>query len=223
MEQVLTSIQKRIATVLEVRNLTESTYVLRFERVGLEFKPGQYIVVGLPGSREKREYSIYSSAVLPYLEILIKEVDTGDVSKKLKRLIPGETVEIEGPFGYFVLDGHKIATNDFLFIASGTGISPFHSFVASYPQLNYTLLHGVRTQNEGYEKDDYDINHHILCTSREDKGNFHGRVTDYIKKHPVDPLTLCYLCGNSEMVDDAYRILEKQGVPPAHLHAEIYF
>jgi len=25
------------------------------------------------------------------------------------------------------------------------------------------------------------------------------------------------------MVDDAYRILEKQGVPPAHLHAEIYF
>ena len=145
------------------------------------------------------------------------------MSKKLKRLIPGETVEIEGPFGYFVLDGHKIATNDFLFIASGTGISPFHSFVASYPQLNYTLLHGVRTQNEGYEKDDYDINHHILCTSREDKGNFHGRVTDYIKKHPVDPLTLCYLCGNSEMVDDAYRILEKQGVPPAHLHAEIYF
>ena len=55
MDQVLTAIQKRVATVLEVRNLTESTYVLRFERVGLDFKPGQYIVVGLPGSREKRE------------------------------------------------------------------------------------------------------------------------------------------------------------------------
>jgi len=223
MDQVLTAIQKKVATVLEVRDLTESTYVLRFERVGLDFKPGQYIVVGLPGSREKREYSIYSSAIVPYLEVLIKEVDTGDVSKKLKRVKPGDKVEVEGPFGYFVLEGHKLATNDFLFIASGTGISPFHSFVKSYPQLNYTLLHGVRNISEGYEKLEYEKNHHILCTSRDERGDFQGRVTDYIKTHPVDPLTLCYLCGNSEMVDDAYKILEKQGVPPAHLHAEIYF
>ncbi len=223
MEQVLTAIQKRIATVMEVRNITESTYVLRFERMDLQFKPGQYIVIGLPGSREKREYSIYSSAIVPYLEVLIKEVDTGEVSRRLKKLRPGEKVEVEGPFGYFVLEGHKIPNNNFLFIASGTGISPFHSFVTSYPQLNYTLLHGVRVHNEAYEKFEYEKNRHILCTSREDKGDFHGRVTDYLKKHPVDPLTLCYLCGNSEMVDEAYKILESQGVPPAHLHAEIYF
>jgi len=223
MEQVLAAIQKRICTVIEVRSLTESTYVLRFERSGLDFKPGQYIVVGLPGSREKREYSIYSSAVAPYLEVLIKEVDNGDVSRKLKRLNPGEKVEIEGPFGYFVLDGHKIQHNEFLFIASGTGISPIHSFITSYPQLNYRLLHGVRYHNEAYEKFEYEAKRHILCTSRDDKGDFQGRVTDFLKTHTVSPLTLCYLCGNSEMVDDAYKILENLGVPPAHLHAEIYF
>jgi ferredoxin--NADP+ reductase/benzoate/toluate 1,2-dioxygenase reductase subunit len=223
MDQVLTAIQKRTVTVLEVRNLTESTYVLRFERMGLEFKPGQYVVIGLPGSREKREYSIYSSVGSAFMEVLIKEVDNGEVSKKLKDLKKGEKIEMEGPFGYFVLDGHKINQNKFLFIASGTGISPFHSFVTSYPQLDYKLLHGVRTRNEAYEKFEYEKSNHILCTSRDENGDFHGRVTDYLKKHPVDALTLCYLCGNSEMVDDAYRILESQGVPPAHLHAEIYF
>jgi ferredoxin/flavodoxin---NADP+ reductase len=223
MEQVLTAIQKKVSTVIEIRNLTESSYVLKFERMGLEFKPGQYIVVGLPGSREKREYSIYSSAIAPFLEILIKEVDHGDVSKKLKRLKPGDPIEIEGPFGYFVLEGHKISNNDYLFIASGTGISPFHSFVTSYPQLQYKLLHGIRILDEAYEKQDYEKSQQVLCTSRENTGNFHGRVTDYLKKYPVNPQTLCYLCGNSEMVDDAYKILESQGVPPAHLHAEIYF
>jgi len=223
MEQVLTAIQKKVSTVLEVRNLTESTYVLRFDRVGMEFKPGQYIVVGLPGSREKREYSIYSSVLAPYLEILIKEVDNGDVSKRLKRLKTGDNIEVEGPFGYFVLEEHKVSLNKFLLIASGTGISPFHSYVKSYPQLNYTLLHGVRNIDEAYEKAEYEKNRHVLCTSRDEKGDFHGRVTEYLKKHKVDPLTLCYLCGNSEMVDDAYKILESQGVPPAHLHAEIYF
>ena len=223
MEQVLTAIQKRISTVLEVRSLTESTYVLRFERMGLEFKPGQYIVVGTPGSRERREYSIYSSAISPFLEVLVKEVDNGEVSRKLKRLKPGDQLEVEGPFGYFVLDGHKVQNNEFLFIASGTGISPFHSMITSYPQLNYRLLHGVRHVNEAYEKAEYEKNRHILCTSRDEQGDFHGRVTEYLKKHPVSPLTLCFLCGNSEMVDDAYKILERQGVPPAHLHAEIYF
>lgn len=223
MDQVLTAIQKKVCTVLEVRNLTESTYVLRFERMGMEFKPGQYLVLGLPGSREKREYSIYSSFLASYLEVLIKEVDQGDVSKRLKKLAPGDKLEVEGPFGYFVLEGHKIEKNNFLFIASGTGISPFHSMIISYPQLKYQLLHGVRHINEAYEKSTYNMRNHILCTSRDDRGDFHGRVTDYLKKHPVDPLTLCFLCGNSQMVDDAYKILENQGVPPAHLHAEIYF
>ena len=223
MDQGITAIQKRISTVLEVRSLTESTYVLRFERMGMEFKPGQYVVIGLPESREKREYSIYSSAISPYLEVLIKEVDNGYVSRKLKGIKPGDKLELEGPFGYFVIDGTEIQNNEFLFIASGTGISPFHSFITSYPQLNYTLIHGVRIADEAYEKFEYENCRYVLCTSRDEHGDFQGHVTEYLMKHPVDSLMHCYLCGNSKMVDEAYKILEKQGVHPAHLHAEIYF
>jgi ferredoxin/flavodoxin---NADP+ reductase len=222
-EQVLAALQKKISTVIEVRHLTDSTYVLRMERMGMEFKPGQYIVIGLPGSREKREYSIYSSIFSPFVEVLVKEVDTGEVSKKLKKLKPGDTIEVEGPFGFFLLNENKITDHKFIFIASGTGISPFHCFVTSYPHLNFELLHGTRTSHESYEKGTYEKERHVSCTSRENDGDFSGRVTDYLRAHKADPFAYYFLCGNSSMVDEAYRILEDQGVPPAQLHAEIYF
>jgi ferredoxin/flavodoxin---NADP+ reductase len=222
-DRVVAAIQKRTVRVVAVRELTESTYVLRLERDAMEFSPGQYIVLGLPGSREKREYSIYSPVTVPYLEVLVKEVDMGSVSKRLRESKPGDFIEVEGPFGYFVIHESKRSHHTYLFIASGTGISPFHSLVSSYPQLDYTLLHGVRYAYEGYEKSAYAKGRYIQCTSGENTGDFHGRVTDYLRQHPVDPLTYCYLCGNSSMVDEAYRILERHGLPPAQLHAEIYF
>ena len=58
--------------VEEVRNLNESTYILRFSRGGMEFKPGQHIKLGLMGSGELKEYSIYSSPVSPSLSYLLR-------------------------------------------------------------------------------------------------------------------------------------------------------
>ena len=61
--------------VLEVRDLGEGAFVVRFERRGLEFASGQYVHVGpLPGI-DRREYSVYSSTYDDFLEILVKEVD----------------------------------------------------------------------------------------------------------------------------------------------------
>ncbi len=221
MEQLITT--KIQSEITNVRFLTESTYILRFDRHGLEFYPGQYIVIGLQNNKQRREYSIYSPVDVPYLEVLIKEVDTGYLSKKLKHGQPGEIIEIEGPFGYFVLDERRIPERNFVFISSGTGISPFHSMILSYPHLNYLLLHGVRMGNEGYERSAYQKGRYIQCTSKEPVGEYHGRVTDYLMRHPVDVNHWVYLCGNSAMIDDAYSILEQQGIPMDHLHAEVYF
>ena len=58
---MLSTKKKRTASkVLEVRHLTDTTVVVRFERHGLEFEPGQYIRVGIEGDAEIRDYSIYS-------------------------------------------------------------------------------------------------------------------------------------------------------------------
>jgi ferredoxin--NADP+ reductase/benzoate/toluate 1,2-dioxygenase reductase subunit len=209
--------------VQEVRDLTGSTYVVRMNRYGLEFQAGQNLNLGLAGDTEKRDYSIYSGTGDEYLEILVKEVQEGLVSKQLKRLKPGDHLEVDGPFGFFTLKEEEIDTRKYLFIASGTGIAPFHSIVRSHPGLNFKLIHGIRHANEQYEKTDYPAGRYTSCVSQDNKGDFHGRVTDYMRKNPVDKETLCYLCGNVNMIYDVFDILKEQGVPSGNLHAEVYF
>jgi len=85
------------------------------------------------------------------LEVLIKVVDDGLVSKKLKKLKVGQNIMMDGPFGFFNMKPEEIAKKKFLFVASGTGISPFHSFIKSYPDINYKLVHGIRNASESYE------------------------------------------------------------------------
>lgn len=210
--------------VLSVRELTESTFVLGIERKNMTFEPGQHILLGVAGDIHHREYSIYSGVNDEMLEVLVKEVEEGEVSKKLKKLIPGDEVEVQGPLGFFTIDEEFLTDhNPFLFVASGTGISPFHSMIRSINELNYKVLHGVRYEEDTYEKKDYAPERYISCTSRDHKGKFHGRVTDFINQNTFDPETQCYLCGNFEMIRDAMDLLEKKGIAQDHLHAEVYF
>jgi ferredoxin--NADP+ reductase/benzoate/toluate 1,2-dioxygenase reductase subunit len=209
--------------ILSVRDLTPSTYVLRFERNGIPFRAGQHILLGTEDDVQAREYSIYSGEKDDYFEVLIKEVQEGIVSKKLKKLKAGDTIKYENPVGYFILEDEQIKKGKLLFVASGTGIAPFHSFVSSYKNIDYKILHGVRYLNEAYEKDHYDNNRIVVCTSRDSKGDYQGRVTSYLKENKVDPGTHVYLCGNCEMIHEAYDILLTQGVPSENLHAEVYF
>jgi len=209
--------------LLEIRHLTNSAYILKMSRRGLAFRAGQHILLGKAGSIHNREYSVYSGENDDYFEVLVKEVEEGMVSKQLKKTKVGESMQIEGPLGFFTIEPELLKNGKFLFIATGTGIAPFHSITRSYPGIDYTLLHGVRYANEAYERESYDRKRHILCTSADTKGDFHGRVTSYISKNPVSPDTHCYLCGNFQMIHEVFDILEKQGVPPDNVHAEVYF
>ena len=210
--------------LLGIRNLTESTYILEVERKGIDFEAGQHILMGRADSIHKREYSIYSGTGDQNLELLIKEVSDGMVSKNLKKLSEGDNLEIEGPLGFFGLDKKAVEQKKkFLFVASGTGIAPFHSMAKSNPDLDYTLLHGVRYSTEAYEKEYYDSEKYILCTTGDQDGDFHGRVTEYIQQHQFDKDTICYFCGNFNMIKDAMDLLSKKGFPSKQLHAEVYF
>ena len=235
--------KNHIVSVIGTKELTESTYVLKIGRGGLAFEAGQYISLGLPGNAEKREYSIYSGVDDDYLDVLVKEIDEGIVSKQLKHLQKGAHVEMDGPFGFFTLKKENKKDIKPVFIASGTGIAPFHSFVRSNPQLEFTLIHGVRLAEEAYDREAYNRivnerkafntmppgqdtsgqNRYILCTSRDQKGDFHGRVTHYLSENPQGLDSDYYLCGNSNMIHEVYEILREQGVETGRIHAEVYF
>ena len=208
--------------VISITNLTPETFILRLERNGFEFESGQYVIIREPESATGREYSIFSSTCDPHLEFLIREVSGGDFSRYLRHLLPGSLLELEGPKGFFILD-EEAKKQALLLVATGTGISPFHSFVRSYPELNYRLLHGVHFDDEAYGREAFAEDRFCLCTSRVENGKYFGRVSSYLRKNPVSADTICYLCGNSAMIDEVTDLLESYGVPPQNIRTEVFF
>jgi ferredoxin/flavodoxin---NADP+ reductase len=209
--------------VHHVRRLSPGVFVLRFDRNDLSFEPGQYVNLGIPGSIARREYSIYSGIGDDFLEVLIRETSGGLLSPALSRRESGDALIVEGPYGLFVTDLAERSRARYLFVGSGTGISPFHCLVRSYPEIDYLLLHGVRGAEERHDRPAYPPSRYVACVSRGEGGDYRGRVTGWLRDHPVDPSRLCYLCGNSDMIYEAFVILAEGGVPRNHLFAEVYF
>lgn len=202
-------------------DLSATVFVLRLERGDLPFEPGQYIRIG-PDPARMREYTVYSPPAAGHLEALVKVVAGGEVSGRLRRLARGDGVLVDGPYGIFRIPG-AIRDARHLFIAAGTGIAPFHCFAQSYPGLVYTLLHGVRTEGELYHRERYPPDRHNPCLSRGEGPGFRGRVTDWLRAHPLPPGTYCHLCGGTPMIWECHDILRKQGIPAEAIHAEVYF
>lgn len=209
--------------VLQIRHLTPSTFVLRIERKNIQFLPGQCLSIGLNDVGVFREYSIYSSIHDPFLEILIKAIPNGIISSRLQQCTSNELIKIGGPYGKYTLSEPSISEKKFCFISTGTGIAPFHSFVKSYPSINYQLIHGIRTIEDSYESSEYKPQNYISCTSNDLNGQFHGRVTDYLKKHPIDTDCICYLCGNHSMIEEVYDILMQNQISPNNIFTEVFF
>lgn len=216
----MNTIQK--AKVLSVRYLSRATFVLRLVRDNFKFVPGQCVNIGLVGSAVNREYSTYSGIHDKYLEFLIRKVAGGIVSTGLSQLRPGQEVTLDGSYGKFVIHNHSKGQK-YVCVGSGTGIAPFHSFVKSYPEIDYLILHGIRCQEEQYEREDYGKGRYIACVSKGKGGDFSGRVSKYLRKIPIPSTTIYYLCGNRAMINDVYDILTKAGVNGSNIFTEVFF
>lgn len=209
--------------VEEIRHLTKETFSLKMPKARFPFKAGQHLSLGIHGDYQSREYSIYSGENDENLEVLVKEVEKGYFTPKLRKLKAGDLVEIHGPFGKFGMEPKDAQTGKFVFVASGTGIAPFRSMVRTYPEIDYILIHGVRFANEAYDKLEYAGDRYVLCTSRDPKGTYPGRLTVYLKTCTFAPETQFFLCGNSDMIFDALEILKEKGFERDQIHCEVYF
>jgi ferredoxin/flavodoxin---NADP+ reductase len=206
-----------------IRHLTDSAYVLRFDRNQRPFTAGQHVILGIKDENNAREYSIYSGEKDDYFEVLVKEVLDGDISKRLKLLKTGTELQMDGPLGFFTIDQDIIQNSKVFLIASGTGIAPFRSFVRSYPELDYKILHGIRYAGDAFDYNEYDPERIVRCVSGENSGDFQGRVTDWLLQNTIDTKAHYYLCGNVKMIHEVFDILSENGVPHDNTHAEVYF
>ena len=121
----------------EITNLypltkTEKLYQVQIidpqERRNFNFKPGQFVMLELPGIGEA-PFSISSSPIRQGdLELCIRKV--GKMTNFLDRAKRGTKVGISGPFGtHFPVE--EMMGNDILLIAGGLGIAPLRSPIMS--------------------------------------------------------------------------------------------
>jgi len=209
--------------VQSVRHLTATTYVIRIDRHAFRAQAGQHVTLGPHRFAINREYSIYSAPDEPFLEFLIKARPGSESALALQRARTGDEVDLAGPYGEFLIAAPADRARRYLFVATGVGIAPFHSFVRHYPGIDYRLVHGVSRLEDRYDLADYERGRYVACVSRETGGDFAGRVTDYLREHPAEPDRLCYICGHSAMVANVYDLLREQGVPSDNLLTETFF
>jgi ferredoxin--NADP+ reductase len=209
--------------ILDKRILNSDTLVLVLEKGSISFKAGQYIVLSFPNEKEAREYSVYSGENEPNLEILLKTLPEGSFSMRLGDLNVGDPILIDGPFGYFIMKPDEVLNNSHVFVASGTGISPFRSYIQTHPQMDYMLLHGIRNADDQIEPKNYHPDKIKYCISREKTAYFNGRVTDYLIKGNINKEAIYHLCGNSAMINDVTDLLESNGIKPVNIRTEVFF
>lgn len=209
--------------LVDIEHLTKDTFKIRIKRPDIEIVSGQCFNIGLPGLQINREYSIYSSANSKYLDFLIRAVEDGSVSSALQKIKPGDLIEVDGAYGEFCLKNPLNSDQEYFFIATGTGIAPFHSFVETWPTINYKLLHGIRYENECYDANAYKKGCYIPCISKPADGREGMRVTDYISNNELPSNAQVYICGNRNMIVEVFEILHSKGISGDKIVSEVFF
>lgn len=131
-------------------------------------------------------------------------------------------MELSGPRGQFLISEEE-RSKPLLFLATGTGISPCHCFISSYPDLQYTLVHGIRGPEDCYAYESYSCRRPLACFSRSEGGDYSGRVTQWLQHQDLSRWKRFFLCGNSDMIYQAFGILQEGGVERDKVRVETYF
>lgn len=204
---------------------SDGIFEIQFERRGLDFTPGDCLALFGEDGETSRPYSVASGLDEDILRFVIRRMPGGVVSTFLSNRKPGDQVKCSPPFGWF-RPGPNGEGQSFVFVATGTGISPFLSHFRSRPEdPPVQCLYGVR-----HVADAVDLEWlRALCdlklaVSREEaNGYHHGRVTDLLEDMPVEKGIHYFLCGLDAMIDEVAAWLEEKGVRITHIHRECFF
>lgn len=218
--------------VTEVEKVNYDTTRIRLEGKKLNFKPGQFIMISWPNPNKdqqpiKRAYSISSSPTKNYIEISVRKVEAGYVSKELQNVQVGDEIEATGPFGQFYFD--ETTDKDVVMIGCGCGVMPFNSMLTYIAdkklltKVQYFSTHpkaediAYRKEFEQLAADNPNIKLYFTITKDPDNSDpklRKGRIDkDYLKENikDVEGKTF-FICGTINFAKAMVDILKELGV-----------
>lgn len=205
------------------------------QRKSFEFKPGQFIMLEVPGIGEA-PFSISSSSVRHGdLEICIRRA--GNLTDFLAGIKRGLIVSIRGPFGTDFPMQDMYGSN-VLLIAGGLGIAPLRSPLAyvlenrnRYKDVH--VIYGARTPSDllfTYQYDmwrKFDINLHIIVEKADAAWSGpSGMITEALK--PMCTVdgdcfadTYAVVCGPPIMFKFVCKMLTESGMPMQKMYVSL--
>jgi ferredoxin-NADP reductase len=226
----------------EILEETSSTKTFRCKRLDGPmpfFRAGQYLslFVDVDGVLTSRPYSISSAPGSDSLDLTVQEKSGGFVSTYLlHELKAGDEIETTGPEGHFsyepLIDGE-----DLVFLAGGSGITPFMSILRDMLQneqgVKIHLLYGSRRASEvifgeelthlagEYANFSYSL---VISEPAADYGGLTGFLDERLIRSQIGEVEgkTFYICGPNVMIDFCLKSLSELGVPAYKIRCELY-
>ena len=222
--------QVRVATL---EALTHDIKRLVLSGAELDYKPGQYVDIKIPGSDEVRSFSM---ANLPgeQLELMIKLYPDGKFSSLLADggIQEGHELEVTGPYGVFTL--RQNSDRPLLFIGGGAGMAPILALLRSLAEQGSerraVYYYGARGPSDLFHLDELAELEQRLpnfrfvpalseCDEKVQWSGEQGLITDVVQRSEQELGEVdAYLCGPPPMVDAAIALLEAKGVPESRVY-----
>jgi len=229
---------------------TEHAVRVRFDiptdvRDKFNFVQGQYVTLKsrIDGEELQRSYSICSAPSEGFLEVAIKRVEGGVFSNYAnEQLQAGDDIELMPPEGNFSTTLSPTHCGKYLFISSGSGITPVISNIKAIletePDSEVTLLFGNQRTNTIMFREELSFLKNrfmrrfvwVNILSREDQGSdiLNGRLNNRkggeLNQRLVNLAGFdeYFICGPESMISEVSRGLRSVGAQESKIHFELF-
>jgi dihydroorotate dehydrogenase electron transfer subunit len=196
--------KRHIMVRVDEKQVENPEFATLFFNCSLDFSPGQFIMLWIPGVDEKPYTLSYHSQKRFGITIEAK----GKFSKKAVSLEKGDIVGIRGPFG----KGFEIqSTGSCAVVAGGCGMAPLATLVEKLDK-NICFINGAKSGNYILYPDRFDTKR-LICTDDGSLGH-KGLVTDLLVEQFEQgrKFDMIYTCGPEVMMYNVFRLCEQYGV-----------
>jgi len=174
----------------------------------LDAKPGQFIMLWLPGVDEK-PFSL--SGINGDIQLTLKNV--GPFTSRLFKLGKGDKVGIRGPYG----NGFKLTGKRICFVAGGVGLAPLMPLIKEAASLkkDVTVIAGFRDKKAIlFQKRLAGLKADLHIVTDDGSYNQKAYATDILKKLlEKNKYDAIYSCGPELMMKIALGIAAKARIP----------
>jgi ferredoxin-NADP reductase len=230
-----------------IESMNDNTVHFNFEILNqqkLSLIAGQFIrlLFEQDGEEVFRSYSVANileghTGEIESIELAVSWVKGGLATVGLSSMLVGDVITASAPYGRFCLTDDK--WQRYFLVATGTGVTPYRAMTGELQQrigegAEVFVVMGARDEagllysGEFRKNAQLDGYNYITCLSRAcfkepTSLDFQGHVQTYLKKVDFNPETdIVYLCGNPEMVDEAFALLKEKGMPVPQIRREKY-